>query len=490
MLEQFKCNPDCCKKAPIWIANMGHGEAILFRHGEDNGKPTYYLRDFGQSSSDRDCACNVDRILGQDQYCEKTCPQKGECMFRYFMDTDNHGINRCAILSHYHEDHLSGFVQMINDTKYKGFFDIAYLPHQCAKKDFDKYKNKIFKNILMYCFSKDGYYYPHFSFSSLYGYSSHYDIRRNALSFLTHEVLMANLSKQIVHCSRINSSSNFPGTILIPIISNTIDSEVLYNNEKKIDDLISYIKNNKSMNDFLASVNEITKILEKYVTPDTYTDTNNSSIKDYNNIINMMEKLSFPQQEDILHLIPKNVFREDMTKKYDDGGLSFSIDISLTRCKKNKLYVKKCKLCTSTTPCRECHCKNEVECIESCPLCNYGAAISSEAKDFQKWLFLGDHHSATLKVLYPDIFAQYFDCIKASHHGTRGGDLLKKMRVKCRLVVCCCGPRQRCGTPQDDYAEISECMILTDENDSWITKPYCPKPTLKSKIKKLNAEIW
>ena len=134
------CNNECCKKGNVWIANMGHGETIVFKKGDE-----YYLRDFGESSGSRETGCTVMRMLGDEPTDEcKNCCMINDCIFRKIPNGSDmrRGLQWNAILSHAHGDHFKGFLEIFNQIRKKeesGFtvekvFDKAFLPCFCSKK--------------------------------------------------------------------------------------------------------------------------------------------------------------------------------------------------------------------------------------------------------------------------------------------------------------------------------------------------------------------
>lgn len=82
----------------------------------------------------------------------------------------------------------------------------------------------------------------------------------------------------------------------------------------------------------------------------------------------------------------------------------------------------------------------------------------------EKWLFLGDTSDSALeKILTVNKFKSQYYGIKAGHHGTRGGDTLRKFHINCEKSIICTGKGHYALTsPQASYKEISKQCIAFD----------------------------
>ena len=508
------CKDRCCKKGDVWIANMGHGETIVF---QKNGE--YFLRDFGESSENRAIGCSVGKILADSAPSVKmqcsddksVCPLKSACVFRMLPHNGHveNGPKWNAILSHAHSDHFNGFMKLFESQKtgqggrQRNIFEEVYLPCFCSKQeDFEKYSKYVEAALISYCF------FDNFNSTDAKAQldKQAYAGKEEASVFLTYEIVMSGLSSQVTHLSAAHSSpeQGFAQDIYLPIRDAINDAAFLNSGiepyverfwQALSDSNLDLDGNDSVEAIFVGPRNEISSILQHYLLLDSGNNSRNKRT-DYDNVMNMVSVLAtrtsqirgrFDQQKlTDAYLTLVNV----LSRNIDDASLVFDVTFECeAECTSECCNDNNGKI---GTPCRECD--DPTKCNSpSCPLALL--ASSSETRQFPvNWLFLGDNHDSIIRTLFANgpFLRQNYDFIKAAHHGSRGGQALKAIGEKSNCVVCCCGNGHRSNAVQIEYAEISKCVVLTALKDRWKQKGQIP-PVLeqfRDKIKVLPGNAW
>ena len=503
------CDSACCKKGNVWIANMGHGEAIVFKKGDE-----YFLRDFGESSGSRKIGCNVARILADssDAACAD-CSQWKNCVFRRIPRGISHDAGEPqwnAILSHAHSDHSKGFMELFEKQrtpqggKPRKLFQKAYLPCFCSKQeDFAKYSKYVEAALISYCFFDKINSNNTITKLDKRAYAG----KEEAKAFLTYEIVMSGLSSQVTHLSAAHSSpeQGFAHDIYLPIRDAINDAVFLHSDiELYVERFwqtfgkgeFSWDENDRVRAFFTKVQGEISSILRHYLLLDS--DNNNRNAKtDYDDVIKKMLDLAertskiggcFNRQtlvDEYLTLV--NV----LSRNVDDASLVFDVTFECeAECTSECCNDNNGKI---GTPCREC---NDAPANCKCPSCPSALlASSSMTCNFAvTWLFLGDNHDSSVHALFASgpFLRQNYDFIKAAHHGSRGGQALKASGKKANCVVCCCGNGHYCNAVQKEYAEISRCVVMTALKDRWEQKGHVPLvlEQFRDKIKVLPGNAW
>ena len=472
------CPGKCCKKGDVWIADMGHGEAIAFKKDSQ-----YYLRDFGESSGTRKSGCSVAKILSSSP-CHPECPFGADCVFKTVRQRTDMKWN--AILSHPHQDHFKGFHELYQINKTKGsdgkIFETAYLPKMLhpSEEEIAILSRKIEACLLMIC-----------SASS----RGRQDSPADAFNFLVYEIVMSALSKRVIHLSATvresESEHKFPGDIFYPIKSVINDEIVL--GKSKLESILTDLHRSNSFPDLMGKISstaaDVTKIILKYCSSDH--DSSGSEDFDYKQILHLVTglKKEIKKQFGFRKVSEDFIFTQilDETRNsIDDSSLVFTVDLT-----QDMVNYTDCAFCAQVPPCRRC--EDDKEC--NIPTCPVGLALCKGKSDgiIRRWLFLGDNSDSAVKALYANPLL-HVPChfIKAGHHGSRGGKALNEMGVKSNCVVACYGDGGKCSDPQESYLKIANCIVLTSlrSNHSVNGKDSIFSAATDGRIKVLKSEAW
>ena len=244
--------------------------------------------------------------------------------------------------------------------------------------------------------------------------------RNNARSFFTIPVIMNALADRVQYLSSNNRNNAFPGTIYCPTDTLALDDLANgYDIEKSLEDYYgSNSYNSNSVDDFRRTANELYCIMEKYILNDAGTDVG-STKKDYKIIVDKIKKLSERHKKSSRDV---RTLQNAVKGSIDDRSLVFD------------------------------------------------TVFPSDTKI--DVLFLGDNNDTSLRRLVGS-FKEHYDYIKADHHGSRGGKVLKKFfdsrspESKVTTTVCCCGKGHRSGEVNSEYYDMSKNVLLTEKKDSW-----------------------
>lgn len=245
--------------------------------------------------------------------------------------------------------------------------------------------------------------------------------RNNARSFFTIPVIMNALADRVRYLSSNNRNDAFPGTIYCPTDTLALDDLANgYDIEKSLEDYYGSNSNNSnSVDDFRRTANEIYCIMEKYISNDEGTDIG-SAKDDHRSIVDKIKKLSKKYSS-----LSKDVrmLQKVVKGSIDDRSLVFD--------------------------------------------------VSFPSDTMIDVLFLGDNSDSSLRKLFSNFKKRHYDYIKADHHGSRGGKILKKLfdvrspESKVATTVCCCGKGHRSGMVNPEYNDLSNKVLWTEKKDKW-----------------------
>ena len=206
----------------------------------------------------------------------------------------------------------------------------------------------------------------------------------NAYTFLKSDIIMAALSDNIIYCSSETPPPAPFNAVYCPIKSISSDAYAeLFDIQRMLDDFYErYFQNENERAAIKSNVQKIQKILEKY---------------------------HWHGEKSIL-----NVSFEDAKKDID------AIDDAISNVKKyTKNDFKWGKLPQ--------YIKNI---LDDCSL-----VFDVHLTDESKWLFLGDNNDPILRAALPRNIQ--YNGIKTSHHGTRGGQVLKQKNITANTLIAC-----------------------------------------------------
>lgn len=301
--------------------------------------------------------------------------------------------------------------------------------HVCGfEKLFKSQKSKIFRNAFMPALYSLGDYADKTCFLQYIEANLHiccfaktYKYRQSAEFFLTMPIIMDYLAEQTHYLYVGCLESPFPGTVFAPG-KNFIhdDGRNGYNINNSLKNY--YAKyNNENINDFRNAAEKIFNILSPYIIQsDIHINKDNQS--DCKKICGEIEKLKrkYPQSSFNVRLLQR-----DVKGSIDDRSLVFDI-----------------------------------------------TCLGDEAVNV---LFLGDNSDASINRMSVN-FKEYYDYIKASHHGSRGGRALKKIYSagsKIKTTICCCGLGHRSGKVNSEYYDISQKVLWTEKKGCWNDPLQC-----------------
>ncbi|MBP5530812.1 MAG: hypothetical protein J6Y54_02105 [Lentisphaeria bacterium] len=245
--------------------------------------------------------------------------------------------------------------------------------------------------------------------------------RSNAQAFLTMPLIMSTLADRVHYLYSDSRNCAFPGTVYCPTGGLALDDlSNGYDIEKNLGDYyrLNSIKDTSSER-FRNTASEIYEIIKKYIDNDTKTNVEESAPKDYKSIlhkINELKKESSAKSRNV------RILQYFVKGSIDDRSLVFDVAFP----------------------------------------------GSTEINV----LFLGDNNDTSLRRLIRN-FKKHYDFIKADHHGSRGGKVLKNFfdisssGSKVITTVCCCGAGHRSGTVNPEYNDMSKRVLWTEKKPTW-----------------------
>ena len=318
----------------------------------------------------------------------------------------------------------------------------SHKDHVCGfEKLFEDKKSKIFRNAFIPsqyslgdCADKTCFLQYIEANLHIYCFAKTYKYRKSAEFFLTMPIIMDYLAEQTHYLYIGCSDTSFPGTVFAPgknLVQD--DGRNGYNINNALKNY--YAKyNNENINDFRNTAEEIFQILSPYLIQyDIHINKDNQN--DCKKICEKIEKLKKRHAKTSFDV---RLLQRDVKGSIDDRSLVFDIFF--------------------------------------------------QYEDAVNVLFLGDNSDASINRISVN-FKEYYDYIKASHHGSRGGRALKKIYSagsKTKTTICCCGLGHRSGEVNSEYYDISQKVLWTEKKDYWNDPLQCDLKKCKIEPQDLN----